>query len=77
MGRLAYVQSQNEPAAAANLVLEQIPPGPIQEEAAITVLHQWGGRDLASATAWADQFPPGTLRDRAEAELRGLAAYAR
>ena len=76
IGRFAYVQSQTEPAAAANLVMEQIPPGPIQEEAAITVLHQWGVRDMASATAWVNQFPPGALRDRAEAELQGLTAYS-
>ena len=77
VGRFAYVQSQTEPAAAANLVMEQIPAGPIQEEAAIAVLHQWGMRDIASAAAWANQFPPGALRDRAEAELQGLAAYSR
>ncbi len=77
MGRLAYVQSQSEPAAAANVVVDQIPSGSIQNEAAMSVLHQWALRDMASATAWVDRFPPGALRDRAELELKGLAAYAR
>ena len=75
--RLAYVESQTEPAAAADLVVEQIPSGPIQNEAAMTVLHQWATRDLVAATAWVNAFPPGALRDRAETELRGLAAYSR
>lgn len=72
--RLAYVQAKTEPAAAATLVIEQIPPGPIQDEAAITVLHQWALRDPGSAAAWIGQFPPGSLRERAERELRGIAA---
>lgn len=73
-GRLAYVQSASQPAAAADLVVDQIPAGPIQNEAVISVLHQWAARDLTAATAWVNQFPPGALRDRAEQELRGLAA---
>ena len=77
LGRLAYVQSQTQPVAAANLVVEQIPRGPIQDEAVMTVLHQWGMSDLPSATAWVNQFSPGALRDRAEAELQGLAQYSR
>lgn len=77
VGRLAYVRSQTEPVAAANLIMEQIPTGPIQDEAVITVLHQWGMRDIASATAWVNRFPSGALRDRAEVELQGLAMYRR
>ena len=77
LGRLAYVQSQTQPAAAANLVVNEIPGGPIQDEAVMTVLHQWATSDLPSATAWVNRFSPGALRDRAEAELRGLAAYSR
>ena len=77
VARLAYVQSQTEPAAAADLVAGQIPTGPIQNEATISVLHQWATRDMASATVWVNRFPPGALRDRAEAELQGVAAYAR
>ena len=77
LGRLAYVESQTEPAAAADLVAGQISTGSIQSEAVMSVLHQWAVRDMTSATAWVDQFPPGALRDRAEAELQGLAGYSR
>lgn len=77
VGRLAYVQSQTEPAAAANLVVEQMPTGPIQDEAVISVLHQWALRDPVAAADWVNRFPAGALRDRAQAELRGLAEYAR
>ena len=75
VGRLAYVQSRTEPAAAANLVVEQMPAGPIQDEAIMSVLHQWALRDPAAAVAWVDRFPTGALHDRAQTELDGLAAY--
>ncbi len=77
VGRLAYVQSQTEPAAAASFVLEQVPAGPIQDEAVMSVLHQWALRDPAAATAWVNRFPGGALHDRAQAELQGLAEYSR
>lgn len=77
VGRLAYVQSQTEPAAAADIVAGQMSAGPIQDEAAMSVLHQWAVHDPAAAAAWASRFPPGALRDRAQTELRGLAASAR
>lgn len=73
LARLAYVQSQTDPASAANLVVDRMPAGLLQDEAAITVLDQWAARDLASAKAWANQFPAGGLRDRAQQELRAVA----
>jgi hypothetical protein len=42
----AYVMSQTDPASAANLVINQIPPGPSQNEAVMTVLNQWANQDL-------------------------------
>lgn len=72
--RLAYVQAKTEPTAAARLVVEQIPAGPIQDEATMTVVHQWAMRDLDAAAAWIRQFPPGSLRERAERELQGIAS---
>lgn len=71
--RLAYVQAKTEPAAAASLVVEQIPAGPIQDEAVMAVLHQWAMRDLGAAARWLRRFPPGSLRERAERELQGIA----
>jgi hypothetical protein len=72
---LAMIKSQTAPVEAANLVIKEIPPGPAQQEAAITVLHQWMLQDFAAASAWADQFPEGPIKQRAEAELAGGAAY--
>ena len=77
LGRLAYVQSQSDPAAAARLVVEQIPGSAVQDEAIMMVLHQWAQRDFVAASAWANLFPYGALRDRAQKELQGIAAYSR
>lgn len=73
--RLAYVKSKTDPADAARMVVSEIPAGWIQIEAAISVVHQWGQRDMAGARAWVDAFPDGPIRDRAENELAGIAAY--
>ena len=75
LSRLAFVQSATAPAEAVQLVVGQIPPGPIQTEAAISVLHQWAMRDLNAARSWVELFPAGPVRDRADAELDNIAAY--
>lgn len=72
IARLAWVQSRTAPVTAAQLVANQIPAGARQTEAAISVLHQWANQDLPSALAWADQFPAGSLRERAFTELEGV-----
>lgn len=74
MERLAFVRAQNQPSAAARLVAEQIPAGPVQIEATISVLHQWALSDFSGASTWADQFPS-ELQTRARAELDGVARY--
>ncbi len=74
MARIAFVRSQTQPEAAAQLVVEQIPSGPTQAEAGISVLHQWALRDFTDARAWVDRFPA-DLQDRARAELAGIARY--
>jgi hypothetical protein len=75
VGRVAFVWSHSEPAEAARLVAEQIPPGPVQTEAAMSVLHQWGQLDFEAANAWAEQFPENSIRERARNELAGIALY--
>jgi hypothetical protein len=77
MSRVAFVLSQAAPSDAANLVTEQIPPGPAQDEAVMTVVNQWGNQDLAAAAAWVKNFPEGPLQARAVAELEGIAQYQR
>ena len=73
--RVAFVLSQNDPADAAGLVMEQIPPGPAQDEAAMTVLHQWGIQNLRAAALWVQTFPAGPLQERAVNELEGIEQY--
>jgi hypothetical protein len=71
--RIAIVQSETVPDAAARLVVKQIPPGPTQAEAVISVVHQWGLRDLAGAAAWVNLFPDEEFKERAVKELEGIA----
>ncbi len=73
--RIAYVMSRNDPADAANLVINQISPGPAQDEAVMTVLNQWANQNLLAATSWVKGFPAGPLQTRAVNELEGIANY--
>ena len=70
---VAYVQSQTSPREAANLVMEKIPAGRVQTEAAIDVLHQWALRDMDAARQWVARFPEGELRSRGYSELGNIA----
>jgi hypothetical protein len=73
IARVAYVKSQTSPLEAATLVVEKIPAGEAQIEAAISVLHQWASHDMAAAGQWAARFPEGDLRSRAFSELGNIA----
>jgi len=75
VSHIAFVQALSDPAAAANLIVAQIPPGPAQDEAAMSVLQQWGMQDYQAASDWVNQFQAGPLRNRALAELSGIAQY--
>lgn len=72
--RLALVLSKTAPREAAQLLLDQIAPGAMQAEAAISVLHQWAICDYDGAAAWVARFPAGEIRERAVQELAGFAA---
>jgi hypothetical protein len=72
---IAFIWSQTEPANAAQFVVQQIPPGSAQDEAAMMVLHQWALVDSSEASAWVQQFPESPLRNRALNELEGIARY--
>jgi hypothetical protein len=73
IARLASVQSQTSPFEAATLVVEQIPAGRVQTEAAIAVLNAWASLDVPAAGQWAARFPEGDLRARAYSELGSMA----
>jgi hypothetical protein len=68
--RVALAQSRNAPAQAAQIVSDDITPGPVQDNAALQVLRQWMQQDQAAAVAWANQFPT-ALRDLATPILNG------
>lgn len=76
MVRVAFAGSQINPAEAAWLVVDELPPGRIQEDAVVMVLHQWALQDPAAATAWVNLFPDNPLRDRALLELQGVTSYS-
>jgi hypothetical protein len=77
MARVAFVGSRVAPGEAACLVVEEIPSGVLQEEAALMVLHQWAIQDPASAAAWVELFPDDPFRERALHELQGVTDYHR
>lgn len=70
--RIGFALAQSDPEAAANYVVREMEPGPGQEEAAISVLHQWLQKEPDAARAWVEEFPPGAMRDRALQEVAGM-----
>lgn len=69
LSRVALARSRENPVGAAKLVAEQIAPGEVQNEAAISVLHQWALRDPDAALGWAQLFPEESIRNRALKEV--------
>jgi hypothetical protein len=74
LSRVAFTRSKESPIEAAKLVAEWISPGELQNEAAISVLHQWALRDPNAALAWAQTFPNDGLRARAVTEVENTFA---
>lgn len=75
LARLALVRAETSPVEAASMVSASLAAGPAQEEAAISVLYQWLRQDPEAARQWVDLFPEGSLKERARAEIEGMAAY--
>ncbi|MEO5914399.1 MAG: hypothetical protein ABIS50_09215 [Luteolibacter sp.] len=75
LARLALVRAETSPAEAAAMVSTSLAAGTAQEEAAISVLHQWLRQDPEAARQWVDLFPDGKLKERAESEIQGMAAH--
>jgi hypothetical protein len=69
---IAATMVNSNPTRAAKFILEQIPPGESQDQAVFSILPQWASVDLRGATAWAELFPEGPLRDRAQEALDGV-----
>jgi hypothetical protein len=75
LSQVLSAHAENNPAGAALLVSERLPPGPVQDEAVMTVLYHWLRSDEEAAVAWTEAFPDGKLRLRAESEIRGFRTY--
>lgn len=70
MSGAAVVWSASEPVPAANLALDELPPGRLLDDTVISIVQRWAQKNPAAATAWVEQFPAGSLRDTAMENLR-------
>ena len=77
MAHLGYLRAQTDPLAAARLVVADISVGRARDEAIISVVHQWALRDAEAAGLWAGALADEALRQRATAEVAGIAAHHR
>lgn len=75
LSQIFSAHAEIDPADAARLVSERLPPGPGQDEAVMTVLYHWLRVDEAAAVSWAENFADGELKVRAETEIRGFRSY--
>lgn len=75
LARVCQVLSQSDPLTAGAIVSGEIAAGPVQDEAAMSMLHEWAIRDPATASEWIARFPEGPLRIRAEEELAGIRGH--
>lgn len=76
LARVALTRAKENPYEAAILVIQETAPGDIQNEAVMSVLHQWALRDPTKALAWAQLFPEGDLRTRALKEIENILRQA-
>lgn len=70
---LAMARFESSPEEAASMVSEKIPPGSVQEEAAITIVSRWAAKDPEAAKEWASSFAAGDFRERALNEIALMA----
>jgi hypothetical protein len=62
---IATVWSEQDPASAAAMAVEELPAGRLQADTIVSIVQRWSQRAPADASAWVDQFPEGDLRDAA------------
>lgn len=70
--QMAITRSQSDPAEAARLIAGRIPPGPVHDEAALSILRHWAIRDSRAASRWVATFPAGAFHDHAARELEEI-----
>ena len=72
VARSSFILAKSDPLAAAHQVAREMESGPVQDEAVLSVLHQWVRKDKEAAARWAEAFPEGELRERALNEIRNF-----
>lgn len=70
--QMAIARSQSDPAGASQLLATRIPPGPVHDEAALSILRHWAIRDPRAASNWLATFPEGAFHQQATSELQEI-----
>ncbi|HSY18996.1 MAG TPA: hypothetical protein VK815_11705 [Candidatus Acidoferrales bacterium] len=55
----------SDSSSAANLAINSLPAGEVQNKTVLAIVQRWGLKDAAAASAWVAQFPQGDLRQAA------------
>ncbi|MDB6077561.1 MAG: hypothetical protein JWO82_1308, partial [Akkermansiaceae bacterium] len=66
---VAVSWADRDPYAAANLVIDSVGEGQLEENSLVGIVQRIALGDMAGARDWVAQFPEGRMRERAEAEL--------
>jgi hypothetical protein len=62
---IATVLSEQDPASAAMMAVEELPAGRLQADTIVSIVQRWNQRSPSEASEWVDRFPEGDLRDAA------------
>jgi hypothetical protein len=65
LGGIATAWSEQDPTAAATMVLRELPAGRLQADTIVSIVQRWVQQSPAAATEWVNRFPNGDLRDAA------------
>jgi hypothetical protein len=71
VGRVAIGMATDSPAAAAQLVAEEMAAGSEQDRAVIAIVQRWVKSDPMAAAAWVERFPQTPMRGAAVEALVG------
>jgi hypothetical protein len=74
LAHLAFLRSQNAPAAAAEIAATEIDDPRARAEAILSVVHQWAQRSPEAALAWSAQLADTDLRRRAFEDIAATQA---
>ncbi len=70
---VAISWADKEPYKAADLIIDSMNGGTIEENAVVGVVQRIAFRDVASAREWVARFPEGRMRERAAVEVARIA----